>query len=217
MRSTLSLLIIGLLCSFLNLNVWAQNFCKIELALGDAYCLPAPMSIQQSGYPNIHIKARFATNSFKLPIYYSVKAGKWKDRYGWELELIHLKIKLKNNPTEVQRFEVSHGFNLLTINRTRDISNFIFHFGGGIAVAHPENTVRNHKLSNNRGILNLGYYIAGPAIQLAVSKGLVQVKRFSVMIQGKLTGSYSQVPIANGHSKVTVIAIHSQVVLEYIF
>jgi len=217
MRNTLSLLIIGWLCSVLCPNSLAQSSWSIELAAGDAFCFPTPMSIQQSGYPDIHSNARFATNSFKLPIYYSVKAGKWQDGHGWQLELIHLKIELKNKRSEIQRFEISHGFNLLTINRAWNTNNFRFQFGGGMVVAHPENTVRNQKLSENSGILNKGYYITGPTVQLAVGRKLVRARRFSVMTQGKLTGSYSRVPIANGHAQVTTIAIHGLVGLEYNF
>jgi hypothetical protein len=217
MRKSLLFFIIGWLHALLCPNSPAQNSWNIELAPGDAFCLPAPLSVQQSGYPAIHIHARYATNSFKLPIYYSVKVGKWKGGHGWELELIHLKIELKNKRAEIQRFEISHGFNLLTINQAWDIGNFIFQFGGGIIVAHPENTVRNQKLSENKGILNKGYYIAGPTIQFAVSRKLVRLNHFSVMIQGKLTGSYGRVPIANGHANVTTVAIHGLMGLEYNF
>ena len=65
----------------------------------------ASITIKGSSYPDIYNQTRYATNSCKLPIHYSVKAVKWKDRRAWELELVHLKIKMKNQPSEVLRFD----------------------------------------------------------------------------------------------------------------
>ena len=87
-----------------------QNRWIIEWLAGDAFCFKTPLTIKQSGYDNIKLTAKYKTNSFKQPIYYSIRFSKWNDKRGWEIELIHLKIELVSRPPEIQKFEISHGY-----------------------------------------------------------------------------------------------------------
>jgi hypothetical protein len=180
----------------------------VELLGGDAYCLKMPLRIQQSGYEDIEITAKYATHSFQLPIYYSIRVAKWNDTRAWELELVHLKLDLTNKPAEVQRFEVSHGYNLFTVNRAWTSRKYIFRLGAGIIIAHPESTVREQSFDEHGGMLNRGYYISGPTAQAAVGRRFYVHQHVFLAIEGKVTGTYARVPIADGHATVPNVAIH---------
>ena len=56
----------------------AQNSWTLELLGGDAYCFKTPLTIQQSGYEDISLTAKYKTNSFEPPIYYSIRLARWK-------------------------------------------------------------------------------------------------------------------------------------------
>ncbi|UCE04891.1 MAG: hypothetical protein JSW07_14875 [bacterium] len=217
MRAILIISIINLLFSIRVPSATAQAKWRFELMTGDAFCFKTPLTIKQSGYEDISLKAKYETNSFKLPIYYSVRIAKWKNQRAWELEFVHLKIKLKDNPPEIERFEISHGFNLYYVNRCWNYKTFILRLGAGIVFAHPENTVRGKSLDQSKGILNMGYYIAGPTFQLTLCRkfGLWQNLRF--LIEGKVTASYARVPVFHGHANVTNVAIHGLAGLGYEF
>ena len=101
-------------------KAFSQRTWTFQFSLGDAYCFDMPLTIEQEGYEKIELKAKYKTKSFQLPVYYSWKIGTANGNKGWELELTHLKITLTNNPPEVQHFEISHGYNYLTINRIWD-------------------------------------------------------------------------------------------------
>ncbi len=131
--------------------------------------------------------------------------------------MIHLKLKLKNNSPEVQRFEISHGFNLFYVNRSWKFREFIIGAGAGIVIAHPENTVRDKSLREDKGILNTGYYIAGPTLQFRTGKSFSLLKNLILTIEGKLTGAYASVPVADGYARMTNIAIHGLFGLGYKF
>ena len=135
----------------------------------------------------------------------------------WELELVHLKIELTNPSSEVQHFEVSHGYNLFTVNRSWKQRKFIFRLGGGIVISHPESTVRGKSLSWDKGILNKGYYVSGATVQVDVGRRFYFGENLFVTIDGKLTGSYARVPVENGHADVPNVAIHGLFGVGYEF
>lgn len=217
MKTSLVILLLCWSCLLLISDLEAENSRQIAIALGDAYCAPAPLCLQQKGFSDIKLNARFATHSFQPPIYYAIKAGCYSDANGWEFEFIHLKIKLKNKIEDIQRFEVSHGFNLLTVLRSWKRHNFNWQIGVGLVLAHPENTVRNLKLSETTGLFHNGYYIAGPNIQLALTRTLIRWSDFSIFISGKFTGAYCRIPIAEGQSQLLLFNFHGLFGVAYAF
>ncbi|MDZ7332129.1 MAG: hypothetical protein ONB13_00875 [candidate division KSB1 bacterium] len=195
----------------------AQHSWQLAIALGDAYCVPAPLCLRQKGFSDIKVTARFATHSFQPPIYYAMKASRYAGADGWEFEFIHLKIDLKNKNEDIQRFEVSHGFNLFTLLRSWKRRNFDWQIGGGLVLAHPENTVRNLKISETNGLFHSGYYIAGPNIQLALARTLIRRRDFSIFISGKFTGAHCWIPIAAGQSQLLLFNFHGLFGIVYAF
>jgi hypothetical protein len=195
----------------------AQRNWSIEFSGGGAYCIQTPLTIQQSGHDNIEVSAQYHTHSLTPPLYYAIRLGTWQSNRGWELELIHLKLDLANAPDEVQRFEISHGYNMLTLNRAWMRPYYAFRLGAGAIIAHPENTVRAQSLDEHDGIMKTGYYLAGPTAQAAMSKSFSVTPHLSIAIEGKLTGSYARIPVVDGHATVSNIAIHALIGIGYTF
>lgn len=187
----------------------AQNIWLIEWLVGDAHCFKTPLTITQAGFENINLSARYKTDSFEQPIYYAVRFSKWKNNRVWELEFIHLKIALVNKSPAVQKFEISHGFNLLLLNRGLYFKKTVIRLGVGIVIPHPENIVRGKSLSETEGILKKGYYLSGPAMLFGIGKRVQFNNKLFFAIESKMTTAYCHVPIENGHASVPNIAIHA--------
>lgn len=180
----------------------------IEAFLGTSWNLPTPLWIQQDGEPDLRTTAHYETRAFDYPLYYALRLATQKDRVRWELELIHHKIYMVRRPDEVQRFAISHGYNLLLVNRAVTQRGRVLRLGAGLVIAHPETRIRGRDASQYGGLGNGGYHLSGPAVQVAVGR-LWPVARFlNVQIEGKLSAAYARVPIADGHARAPNVAFH---------
>lgn len=184
---------------------------------GFVYNVPMPLNIKQNGEKDIRITAKYASETLNLPVYWLWRFGRWSGNASWEVEVIHHKLFLKNRPEEVENFDISHGFNLLNINRSRKYQEFIFRAGAGVVMAHPENTIRGKRLDEHEGIFNMGYYISGPTINLGISKHFNFSKKLFLSTEIKTSVSYANVPINDGNANVYNTAIHFILGLGYTF
>ena len=212
MRKNLAL-IIGILASI----QWsAAQTWSFDLSFGAAANVPMPLSIHQQGYPDIKLNAHYYTEPFTAPVYWDWRFARWKDNRGWEFEAINHKLYLENKPDEVQQFSISHGLNLLYINR-QYINNFCtFKIGAGIALTHPENRVR--MMVNDQGKDPFGgYHVSGPAINLAAGRRFYLMRGFYVNVETKTTFCYARIPVALGHADVFSFAFHLSAGLGYDF
>jgi hypothetical protein len=178
----------------------------ISVADGLQYNVPLPLVIRQSGQPDIRLTARYSTRPFADVPYYDVKVGMARGPWACELELIHHKLYLDNPPSEVQWFEITHGYNPILLNAVREQWGAAFRAGVGILLAHPETTIRGLRLPENGGIL--GWYVAGPAAQVGVSKTWELGQHISAGVEGKLVGAWARVPIVNGSADVPNVSLH---------
>jgi hypothetical protein len=188
-------------------DAWAEW--TLELRGGSAYNFRTPLTIRQSGHEHVRLTARYETRAFEPPLYWDVRAARWSGDQAWELEFIHHKLYLENNPPEVEHFSVTHGCNLLTVNWARRHKGFILRVGGGAVLAHPESVVRGMKHKEDRGLLGKGYYLSGPTIQTAVERRLGLGKRFFAALEGKLSAAYCRVPVSGGNADVATVAFHA--------
>ncbi len=185
-----------------SVEVYAQSKLVVEIGSGVPYNLPLPLTIRQQGESTIHINAQYDSYPFEIPIFWDWRIGYWSGSSGWELEAIHHKLFLQNKPPEVQQFDISHGLNLVIINRCFIKDNFIFKIGAGITLTHPESVVRGKKLDEQRGIINQGYYVSGPAILFSGGKRFYFLEKIFLSIEAKLGVSYSYIPVAEGTADV---------------
>ena len=163
-RRILTLSLSILLCCVANGVAEAQSF-SVEALTGSAYNLPTPLTVRQSGYPDIRFSAHYDTKPFgPYYPYYSWRASFWNDAHdqAWELTQVHHRLFLANNPPEIQFFAIHFGYNLYMGGHAWKRHGFIFHVDGGILICSPENTVRGRKLdTQGTGILDSGYTVAG--------------------------------------------------------
>ncbi len=175
-----------------------------------------PLTIEQSGREDISITARYDGRPFETPTHYSFRVGRWEGERAWEFESIHHKLFLRNNPPEVQHFEVTHGFNHLTINRAYLVEGLIYRVGVGIILAHPESIVYGLEYPADRGLNETGYFVAGMTTQGALSKRFPVTENLFLSLEGKITASYAVVPIKSGRADLSSVALHGFLGIGYI-
>ena len=182
---------------------------SLQVSIGAPLNLPTPVTIRQGASPDLRFTARWETRPFEPPLYYAVRIGRWDRAGAWEIELVHHKLYLAHPPTEVQRFDVSHGFNLLLVNRAIAVNGVVLRGGPGVVVAHPENTVRQLPLPPNRTLLGGGYHVAGPALQFAAGRRWDGPGPLRLGVEAKVTGAWVRVPVASGRASVPNVALHA--------
>jgi len=186
-----------------------------EFSGGTALNLPSDIKIHQTGFEILHLKkAKFYSEPFTLPPYWDWRISYTKGKKLFELEAIHHKLYLKNMPSEIKRFSISHGFNMFFINYGRVgeasllinekvfKSNVIYRFGLGVVFAHPETEIRGFSFEDKGEFLNTNYYLSGPAINLGIGKRWYVLKRLFFNTEIKITSAYVKIPVTLGYAKV---------------
>jgi hypothetical protein len=189
----------------------AQRTWSFEFHLGWAGNLPLPLTIRQAGYPDIKIRrAQYYSEPFVLPYYWDWRLAKRIDKHSIEFEAIHHKLYLKNKPPEVQRFGISHGFNILTLNYVRHFRFFSWRNGLGSVLMHPESTVRNKVWPEGPGFDIKGYRLRGLVYNTGISKQIPLIrKRVYLSTELKATFARATMPIAEGNATVNNIALQA--------
>lgn len=193
----------------------AQPGWTFQVSAGAVENLETSLEIRQEGFPDLDLDAEYESRPFEGPLYYSLRAGRWGEGAGWELELIHQKIFLTNRPPEVQRFDVSHGYNLVLVNRAWRAGGWIWRLGAGPVVAHPENEVRGRVLDSEDTNLPGGYQLAGPALQVGIERRFELGERWLLGLEAKASAARAEVPVAGGEAEAPNAALHLLVGFGY--
>lgn len=186
----------------------AQSRWSFELHGGEVYNLPMPLTIRQQGYPDLKLTARYSSESLILPIYVDSRLIRWQDGKSWELEFLHHKLYLDNTTSEIQKFSISHGFNMIMVNRGFDRKSFHYRAGAGIVITHPESVIRGQTFGDSTNDWDLGYFVSGPVVNLSAGKHFRINKRFYLNAEAKTTLAYVNVKVAGGNADVYNIAFH---------
>ena len=184
-----------------------ESFWSFEIHGGIPYNIPSWLTITQEGEPTIRLNAQYRAEPFVSPGYYLFRAGRWNDDKAWEIEFVHHKLFLDNMPQEIQEFSISHGYNILTANRAFEKLafkklNYILRLGAGVVIAHPETTIRNLSLDQNKGMFGAGYYISGPVLNIAAAKRIYFLNPLFINLELKFNPSVSWVPVEQGQAVV---------------
>jgi hypothetical protein len=137
-----------------------------------------------------------------------MRFSRWQNHQAWEIELIHHKLYLENTTPEVQKFNISHGFNMLMLNRGFDRGKFRYRAGAGLVLTHPESKIRGKEFGNTTDDWDMGYYLSGPVVNLAISKPIRLSNRFFIDAEAKTTFAYGSVQVAEGRADVYNLAFH---------
>jgi hypothetical protein len=176
-----------------------------EASIGDAYSFPTRLDVHQLGYPLAIQHATWETRAFEFPIYWALRATRWRGDRAWAFELIHHKLHLTDPAAPVDDFAVTHGFNLLTVGRLLARGDLHGGLVAGAVIAHPENTVRGFELSQSAGIG--GYYLAGPTGGVLLGWHR-DVRRAFVVAEARFMASYAHIPVFEGHASVVHLGLH---------
>ena len=191
---------------------------SVEAYLGAPFNIPTPLSIEQSGQPDLRTTAHYETRPFEAPWYYDVRIGRWNGKTDWAIELTHHKIFLTNPPAEVASFASSHGYNLLTASRGWELPfDFWARIGLGLVISHPESSLRGTRFGENGGIWGLGFYISGATATASLQKRCYLVGGLFVAATGMMSASYAVLPVVDGHALVPNLAFHALFGVGYRF
>jgi hypothetical protein len=170
--------------------------------------VPTTLTIDQSGEERMSFRAHWATRPYHDGPYFAARFGLWSRRSGWELQFLHHKIYLTNLPPEIDQFEVSHGWNLITIQRASRGRVLDWRAGAGPVIAHAEGTVRGRDVDGGGGFFSHGYYLSGAGALVGTGKSLAISRRFFATAEGQVTLSWARIPIRTGHARTANVAFH---------
>lgn len=187
---------------------------RLDVAGGTAWNAATPLVIRQEGEEPLHLVAQYSTRPFAEVPYYAVRIGRGSEAR-WELELVHHKLHLDNLPPEVERFQVTHGYNLISLGRSWPAGPLELRFGAGPMLTHPESTVRGRRFDETAGILGTGWYIAGAGFQFGAGRCWRLGRSVRLVIEGKATAAWTEVPIAGGRADLPNAALHGLIGLGF--
>lgn len=191
-----------------------RNGWSADIALGTGINADTPLRVRQSGYPDITVKAaHYHEKSFQEAPLYTYRFSKWKDNRATEVQLLHHKLILQNPPPGIDYFNVSHGYNFLTLNRAYLLENGMeWRYGGGIVISHPETRIRGKWKSDDPGFINLppvvrGFYISGVAAMVGGGRRFYISEKTYTKLELQLYAGWARVPVADGNADVPNVAL----------
>lgn len=207
--------LLGSICLLISDVAEAQSSWQFELGLTLPANFPMPLVISQEGQPDLDFTARYISKPLDVPVTWQARIGRWHRGRAWELELIHHKLYLQNRPPEVQAFSISHGLNLLTLQRAWRHEHFQWRVGGGVVFAHAESTVRGSKLDEVGGSLVGGYTLTGPTVTGAMARPFRLGMGAFVNLEGKAAFAYASVPVSAGRARGFSLFVQLAVLVGY--
>ncbi len=193
-----------LLCCFSSAE---ERFWQVTAQGGVQAAIPLPFRIHLENETKT-VSGKFRSEPLSPPIYWDIRIERWINGRSYELELIHYKLYLNDPPEYIRIFNISHGYNLFFINRSRLLkSPFLLRLGAGVVIPHPENEIYGNIMKDD-GIFGSGYFIGGPALQTAVSSVWAPIKWVPLSLELKFIPALCWVPVSGGYAFVPTISFH---------
>ena len=191
----------------------------VDFMGGTAYNVPTPLTIQQSGYPDIHMTAHYDTKAFgPFAPYYSWRLDFWDKHGAWEVQQVHHRLFLSNTTPEVQFFAIHFGYNYFLVGRAWRTHGFVVHASGGLVVANPESIIRGLRLNApGPNALDVGYRISGGGAALAVSRQIALGTHVYLLADGGLIAGRASVPVVDGSASVPNVGLHGHLGVGFAF
>lgn len=191
-----------------------RNEAAAEFFLGTAWSLPLPLVIRLPDQ-RLAPRARYATRPLADAPYYAYRVGGGRG-HAVEAELVHHKLYLTNPQPPVERFEVTHGYNLVLGNVAIPTNGWRARLGVGLVIAHPEGRIAGRTPGQRGGRartrLGGGYHLAGVTTQLALGRRYplgAGATALTVAPEAKLTAAFARVPLEDGSLLVPNVAVHA--------
>ena len=184
----------------------AQAGVRLEFNLGNALNARTPVSVRQGGEKEIRFDGDWRSDGFKLPPYYTIRLGWGSLERGWEFQFTHHKLELNNTTPEVEHLELTHGFNIGTLNRVLPVGPCVLRAGAGLVLAHPQSNIRGEPYDADD---NGGYALTGPVFLVGVGKAWPVGDALYVNLDGAASFAWADVPVSRGEAEVTNLAFHA--------
>jgi hypothetical protein len=184
-----------------------------ELLIGDAYNLTSHTHIHTAHTSDSAFGGDYETRGLEGPVHYSLRVTRWDQDRGWQLELLHHKLYLRNRPQSVEALSISHGFNIVALGRVYAMDAWRFRLGIGPVIAHPEARIAGVSYGGD-------YELAGAAAVGSVGAAFNLTPRWSIAGELAATYGYAKVhPSGEPDLRFSVRnpAIHAQVGVGYRF
>jgi len=172
---------------------------------------PTTLKVSQAGSPDIEHAASWTSRSLDQPFYWAIRLRWQRERSGWELQLLHHKLHLKNTTADLQHFEVTHGFNVLTAHRVWRRDRLHLRLGAGVVLPHAESVVRGRYAGTGP------YRIRGPAAVAGVGWEQPLGRRLLATAEAQGIAGRASVDIAAGRARVDALGLHVLVGLGAVF
>lgn len=186
---------------------------SVEVLIGDALNLTSRTHIRSPQIADSAFGGDYETRGLEGPLHYAWRVTHWNQDRGWELELLHHKLYLRNRPRNVEALSISHGFNIVALGRAYAMDPWRFRLGVGPVIAHPEARIAGRTYDGD-------YDLAGAAAIGSVGIALQLTPRWSIEGEVAATYGYARVhPSGEPDLRFSVrnLAIHAQVGIEYRF
>lgn len=179
----------------------SQDRFSFEVFLGSAHNFGTTLTLVQEGFDELSVDAAYETRAFELPPYYSWRLGFPDDSGRWELQFTHHKLHLADPPSEIQSFEITHGYNILAFGRAFSGLPVDVRVLGGIVIAHPDSEVRHEPFSPS-------YQLTGPSVIAGVGKRIDLSSRLYLGLDAQLLVARARVPIHRGEASAPNVSLH---------
>lgn len=183
------------------------------MLIGDAFNLTSRTHIHHVQTSPASFGGDYETRGFEGPVHYTLRVTRWHDDRGWELQLLHHKLYLRNRPPGVEALSISHGFNIVTLGRAYALDPWRFRFGLGPVIAHPEARIGGVSYGGD-------YELAGAAAVGSVGATIPLTPRWSLAGEIAATFGYADAhPRGEPDLRFSVRnpAIHAQLGIGYRF
>jgi len=164
--------------------------------------LRSRLTVHQEGHDSFRHDASWESRPFEQPFYWAVRIRWQRFGYGLELQLLHHKMYLRNNPPEIEYLEVTHGYNILTASYVAWTDPIHLRIGLGAVLPSSDSIVRGLSHSAH------DYKLAGPALMMGAGWEKDLSRHFLIAAEGQFIGAWADVDIAEGHARVRSIALH---------
>jgi hypothetical protein len=183
----------------------AADHWSVEAYGGSAYNFRNRLSISQEGSPSQSVDAKYETRGLRAPPYYILRAARWSGDAAWEISQIHHKLYLTNPPPGVGDVSISHGFNILTVNRAYRAGDWTYRIGAGPVVTHAEATINGTKYDGP-------YKLSGAALLAGAGWRYYVTESTFFSVEGLLTLARANPKLPgppDGELRATNTAIHA--------
>lgn len=171
-----------------------------DIFAGSALHTNLPITIGRHAIEN----PQWETRPLEDSPYYVVRFG-WGERH--EIELLHDKVYMGYDTADIQRFNMSDGFNMLLYNFVGINGPWETRYGLGAMIVHPEGTVDGVLIARHG---DEKFRLGGIGVQAALGYRHQLGGGFSLMAEGKLTAGYVHIGLENiGSVKAFVVGQHA--------